>query len=181
MPATRIASFILLLATLTGCAVRPYPTREHLPIDSNHPSTLNGTYRNSPTDTGSSNKSPLWNVLWPKDKYYIYDSITAQPDESVEIIQQSNRRLLARLHKGDQVIASRLFKGKMKDNYFSVRRRMHYFGLPFVYLTHRKYKYHIGKDQANQLIIDSYYSRLKWIVVFTGGLTEDFNFYYPQR
>jgi hypothetical protein len=178
----KLIACIFSVLFLLSCSDKDFPKSDHLlPLSKSNSSSLNGHYRNYSNDTSLTEKITLWNVITPRKKMYAYDTSTTYKSANVELFLKNNKTLIARLYNEDKLINEKKFKGRIKDGYFSSRRRINYFGLPFLYLTYFDYKFQIGKDSSNTLLIDAGNGRFGWILIMTGGNTETYNFKFQPK
>ena len=171
-------TLILIVNGLYGCARLTFPKRDNLSDLSRNLNSLNGYYRNSAVDTSQMN---LWHVLNNKvwkdtslDKYnpqYLF----------VELIVKDNHSVTANLFNDTFLIGQKVLKGKIKGNYFSVRRKVNYLGVPLIYMKESEWKLQLGKDQNGNLHVDAAYFSAKIIFIASGGIDSNDNSVYQLK
>lgn len=173
---------LLLLSLLASCAKIDYPERTQLlPVRSTGDAPINGKYKNMGSDTSWGRPFTLWTALTLHTKQFIPDSLLPYPDAVVELQLQRRRKLSARLINDTQLIAERILKGRIRDGYFTVRRKVRYFGLPFLYLRYSDYKVQLGSDNKRQLLVDAVSSRFGWIFIMSAGTADQYHFQFEKK
>ena len=162
---------------LLSCASLKYPEREDLKPLKNDVSMLNGSYRNISRDSGFS-KTSLWSVLTKPNKSSSFSGHYNDSNTYVRLTAISKKKITAQLYKYDILVEEKVIKGKLKGNYFSIKRKVHYLGLPFTYLSYAEYKLQLGKNKSNDLYVDGAAGWFTWIVIVSAGTWNDYNFKY---
>ncbi|MBL7747420.1 MAG: hypothetical protein JNM19_08360 [Chitinophagaceae bacterium] len=173
---------LLLLSLLASCAKIKYPERTQLlPVTSTGDAPINGKYKNMGSDTSWGRPFTLWTALTLHTKQFIPDSLLPYPDAVVELQLQRRRKLNARLINDTQLIEERILKGRIRDGYFSVRRKVRYVGLPFLYLRYSDYKVQLGSDNNRHLLVDAVSSRFGWIFIMSAGTADQYHFQFEKK
>jgi hypothetical protein len=179
MKTNYLLSIFLIGLIFQNCASIVYPQRDNMKSLKGGLEPLDGFYANlSAQNTGDS--IAMWAVLTKK---YQSPEFTGKFDFSnsiVKLTSQRRRRVLAELIVADTVKETLILKGHVTDDYFSLRRKIKYFGLPFVFLTWFDYKLQLGLDNNNELHIDGNNGRLGWVFIIAAGNKEDYNFTYRK-
>ena len=124
---------IVSFATIYSCApIRNSSIQEITHLNSNNYGILNGTYKNYLSDSSSKQIISLWSALNPNKRFLKFDTTRLFANESVLIELKSKNRLTAKLFNDTRIIAERRYRGRLKDGYFVARRRVKYFGIPFI-------------------------------------------------
>jgi hypothetical protein len=175
--------FLLSLILTTACSGPKFIKRDNItPLNNTNFSSINGYYKNHTTDTAFTTDIALWDALNPKrKKTYLYDTAVKYKNAKIEVQLKDNKTLLVKLYNGSNLIDEKKYKGKIKKSYFSVRRRIKYFGLPFLFLTYFDYKFRIGKDISNNLLLDAMQERDAWLLVFVSGSNSQHNLKFQAQ
>ena len=137
---------------------------------------INGFYSNV-----SCNKTDTYNAsLWKQFNYLKKDTLANWKNHTIELEVINKRKVLAKLWLNDTVIAVKILKGKIKNGYFSVRRKLKIVGFPLVYFFTSDNKLEIGSSNNNQLIINSATSSYGMIFIITNGNTQQFTSKYEH-
>ena len=170
--------YFVLVVLIAGCSRIEHPQRGGLARVKTHLSLLDGTYKNQRTD--STPHSALWTVL-TQYRTFNYDTTFSIYNSSVKLIAQNKKTILAQLYVDTSMIEQITIRGKIKGDYFVARRRIKYFGLPFIYLTYDGHKFQLAKDNSGKLILDGVSDGAGWILFFGTNSNYQYNFEYPQR
>ena len=179
---TRHTLYILIvLALLTqSCATIKYPkTRSTVDLTQDL-SVVNGDYNNIGYDTIHSQIS-IWSVLKKNYNYPGFSSTYDFPNSFVRLTAQGDKRILAQLYVNNKLSEQKTLKGRVKDNRFVLRRKVRWYGLPFLFLWYSDYKLQLSKDTTKVLFIDGINGRATWILIFGGGSNEEYNFKFPSN
>jgi hypothetical protein len=90
--------------------------------------------------------SEIWKYIAPLKKSEITDSTTA-----VRLTVMNEKKILAELVKGNEVLAKKMIKGKIKNNVYSVRKKVYPIGFPFIFLRLYSNKIDISITDENEL------------------------------
>ncbi len=175
--------FLLSLILTTACSGPKFINGDNItPLTHTNFSSINGYYKNHITDTAFTTDISLWDALNPKrKKNYLYDTAVKYENAKIEVQLKDNKTLIVKLYNGSNLIDEKKYKGKIKKGYFSVRRRIKYFGLPFLFLTYFDYKLRIGKDTSNNLVLDAMQERDAWLLVFVSGSNSQYNLKFQAQ
>ena len=80
----------------------------------------------------------------------------------------------------DTIKEKLILKGRVTANYFSLNRKIKFYGLPFIYFSWFDYKLQLGLDKNNELHIDGNNGRLGWVLIIAAGNKEDYNFKFRK-
>ena len=131
-------------------------------------------------DSGFSRTS-LWSVLTKKNNTSKFSDQYNDSGSVVKLTATSKKRIKAQLYVYDILVEEREIKGKVKGDYFSVKRKVHYLGLPFTYLSYAEYKLQLGKNKSNNLYIDGASGWFTSIFIFGAGTWDEYNFMYKSN
>jgi len=138
---------------------------------------INGFYSNV-----SNNKTDTYNAsLWKQFNYLKKDTVVNWQNHTIELEVVNKKKIRAKLWLNDTVIAEKTIKGKIRDSYFSVRRKVKIVGFPLVYFFSSDNKFEIGANKNNQLIINSATSSYGMIFIMTNGNTRQFTGKYERK
>lgn len=174
-------SIAIATLLLTSCMAIKYPPRNNLVEMNGQLSALDGHYKNF-------NKLPeretisMMGMLAHKNK--VGQPITRQFDDLsayVTLKAQGNKRLLVTLHQDSTtMLAQVLLKGRVRNNYFVMRRRFRYFGIPLLFHTTASFKLQMGLDLNNQLHIDALTESGGCALLFCAGGPTHYNLTYKR-
>lgn len=135
-------------------------------IDKDNLHSLNGDY-----------SSELWNYLAPLS-HKVKDTI--HYTVSLEVI--NSKRLKAILKKENLVIDTRKVKGRIKKDFFSVRRKVYPIGFPAIFFKYYENKLEISLTNKDELYLDVSESRFGWaLLLLTGGSGDNFHKTYKKK
>lgn len=175
------ATLAILLIVSQGCTKLAFPDKnDHLKID--HPSSLNGTYNNSPVALDSSNKNnTLWAVFERKAGSFQFSPEFNQSPMSVKLMALGEKRISALLYLGTAPFGEILLKGKMDgQGSFRLKQHRHNRGVPFIYMKLAFYAVRLRKGTGGELLVDVVDSHGKMIFILSGGITEEYTFAYSH-
>lgn len=137
-------------------------------------SEIDGVYINRKFD--SANQLPLWNVFTERHRHGEPDTLYQPGNSRIKLTSQGQKRILAQLYFGDKKMGQEILKGKFKNQYFIARRKIHYSGVPVIFMGYSSNKYHISKDSSGILYIDGARTAFGWILLFVAG--SDYRYHY---
>jgi hypothetical protein len=178
----KIKSFISILFVsliFQYCAPIVYPHRDNMKSLRDRAKTLDGVYVNLSTQNNGENIS-MWAVLTKKYQDPIFTSKYDFLNSTIKLTSHGSKRILAELIVADTIKEKLVLKGRVTDDYFSLRKKIRFYGLPFIYFAWFDYKLQLGLDSNNQLHIDGNNGRLGWILIIAAGNKEDYNFTYKK-
>jgi hypothetical protein len=126
-------------------------------------SDLNGNYVNS----GDDNYNTLWNIL-TNFKSSKRDTFDISEKAVINLRFESEDKLVITAFENDRLLRKVEIKGKMKGDYFSIRRKLFLIPIPFLYF-HQETKGIIGKAQNSDMIVKYADFNAGWILVFAAG------------
>lgn len=182
----RTALVVLFATFLFSCNGVKHIERSNL-IDLNtNMSFLEGKYENMDPDVtknvGYHSPMSLWSVLVKKGyKTYGFEQDTFGPNSTVQLTVLSKKRVLAKLFVDTTLVAERVVKGRVKNDYFSVTRKIRYVGLPVLFMLYSNRKIELGKTEEGELIVDVSHRSLGWLVFMVAGNTEYYNLSYREK
>lgn len=90
--------------------------------------------------------SEIWKYIAPLKKSEVTDSTTV-----VRLTVVSDKKILAELVKGNEVLAKKMIKGKIKNNVYSVRKKVYPIGCPLIFLRLYSNKIDMSITDKNEL------------------------------
>jgi hypothetical protein len=100
---------------------------------------------------------------------------------SVLIELNTKNKITAKLFVNDRLVDEKRYKGKIKDGYFVARRRVKYFGIPFVYVSYADYQFRLGKSTSDRLHLDAVNGWFGEIFILTAGHNDYFSFQFNSK
>jgi hypothetical protein len=171
--------FLMVLYSLASCAGvketlpgKLYPLKQNTIL-------LNGQYSNVPVPD-SNTAIQLWKILSVKKPYYLFTAEDSLPDMMVQLQVINSHSIAAKLYSGTNIINELLLKGHFEENYFSVRRKIRWLGVPFIYLAFSNAKTKIGKDITGNLVVDGVRGSFGMIFIASAGNNDWYNLTYKK-
>ena len=174
---TCISVVIILVTGLNGCAQLIFPKRDNLINLKTNTNSISGIYKNMPSD---SSEVTLWYLLSHQDGDDTLYTTNAE-NLSVQLIVQNQYSLIAKLFDENSLIAQKKVNGKIQGDYFSVRRKIKYIGLPLIYMKESDWKLQIAKTKNGNLHIDGAFFSVKNIFIISGGFDYTVNCLYAPK
>lgn len=176
----RIANiFIILTLIFQSCSKTVFPTRDSQST-LQHPSALNGEYKNISLDSTVPNNT-LWTVLTEKPGPHGFKPGNAQPQSYIRLTAKNDHKVMAELYSDSGLLDKKVLKGSIDKNAFRLKKRVRYFGLPFLYMTLSHYKLQLSKDDRNRLWVDIADAHGGMALFLSGGSTDEYSFTYEKR
>jgi hypothetical protein len=141
--------------------------------------TFNGVYDNISAQNSGDSVS-MWAVLAKKYQDPVFTKKFDFVNSKIKLTSQGKKRILAELIVADTVKEKLILKGRVTANYFSLNRKIKFYGLPFIYFSWFDYKLQLGLDKNNELHIDGNNGRLGWVLIIAAGNNEDYNFKFRK-
>ena len=69
----------------------------------------------------------------------------------------------------NSVLSEKKLKGKIKNNYFSVRRKLLFIPIPFIFYIHQENKILLGNDKNGNLIVKNGFYNTIFILMIGGN------------
>ncbi len=164
---------IFVCIFFSSCATLKFPkTNDAIIISKENRTQINGDYHNNVLDTSTTKwlkTLTLWKIINPEEKTIDSSKAVLYSNAKVHLQFENDKTLLVKLYNADTILAEKKYKGKFKDGFFLVKRKVKYFGLPFIYMRFSQYRCRIGKDISNHLIVDKAEERFGWIFIFSAG------------
>jgi len=169
--------FVILCATQSCVSVKRIKHADAVNLKQ-QPAAINGTYRNRLPDDTAHKTPSLWSLLTQRPNGGQFSTAYDYPGAVVRFTSINKKRLQAQLIRDTTVVAQLILKGKTKQDYFSVRNRVKYAGVPAIYMLFSNYKLHIGRSTLQQqLYIDGVDAAFAWIaLIAAGGKDDQFNY-----
>jgi hypothetical protein len=123
----------------------------------------------------------LWNVLTITERMKKPHKNYNSPGSYVQFQAMDKHSVIAKLFIDTTLVEQKVFKGKIKNNYFSVKRQVRYIGFPFIYVMQSDCKLQFGRDKNNDLYIDAAYSSMGWVFIISAGTNYKFNYVYKTK
>lgn len=171
--------FLLFLSSIASCAAVKEAASGKLQSLKQNNALINGEYSNAPL-SDSNTVIQLWKILSVQKPYYIFKPADSLPDMMVQIEVIDSRNLRAKLYSGKILINELLLKGHFEENYFSVRRKIRWLGVPLIYLSFANAKTKIGKDTTGNLVVDGVRGGFGMIFIAAAGNNNWYNLTYKQ-
>jgi hypothetical protein len=175
-----VSLLALSLVLLQSCASIKYSTsRESVNLENNL-SVLNGDYVNYNTDSNFSNVS-FWSVLTKNYNRPGFSEGYNISNSFVRLTAKYDRVFSAQLYIDSVVSEEKKLKGKIKSNKFILRRKVTLYGLPMIFLWYSDYQLQLSSDSGSTLFVDGINGRATWVLLFTGGSHDAYNFKFQRR
>ena len=160
----RFLSYILLLL-LTSCVGTKISTKD-CPIDLNSKAeNISGLYLNTVDSTEEYHES-LITIL--EQRMRIKDTLTDWKNIKIEQ-KTSKRKLFINGYRNDSLIYTKSYRGKLKENRFSMRRKIAPIGLPPFYFFYQESKIVISSDSTGNLQINQGKMQFRILFMLTAG------------
>lgn len=168
---------LLLVISFTSCiSIKPNNIKNTM-LDENSLDHINGFYSNV-----SNNKIDTYNTsLWKQFNYLKKDTLVNWQNHTIELEVINKKSVSAKLWLNDAIVAEKTIKGKIRDGYFSAKRKVKIVGFPLVYFFSSDNKLEIGSSKNNQLIINSATSSYGMIFIMSNGNTQQFTSKYERK
>ena len=147
---------MLLISIFTSCASLKSDkfVDGQIELTKQNLTSINGKYTRNPVNQSEKWKGDLFWNFYTRGFNVGADSLCA-----VELNIIDERRLNVTIMKNDSIIKSKVLKGKIKNGYFEMKRRV--FFIPTIYLNvFRTTKFRIGLLENNNLTTD--YKQVSW-------------------
>ncbi len=165
-----IAIFLLLTALNSCIAIQPNNIK-NTALHADDLNAINGFYSNTPNTKNKDYNASLWKQL----NYLKKDTLEKWQNHKVELEVINRKKIRAKLWLNEAVISEKILKGKVKNDYFSVKRNLKVFGIPFIYFSVKDYKMEIGIDNNKQLLLNSAHMQSLNILIMSGGNSNQFS------
>lgn len=152
----RTLYFLLIISILTSCATLKSDkyVDGQIELTNQNLNLINGKYTRNPVNQSEKWKGDLFWNFYTRGYNVGADSLCA-----VELKIIDERRLNVTIMKNDSIIKSKILKGKIKNGYFEMKRRV--FFIPTIYLNvFRTTKFRIGILENDNLTTD--YNQIAW-------------------
>ena len=156
---------VCLCACLCGCVSTKKVRNQSLEVAKFDITNFNGNYANK-ADTNS--VGYLFNDLHPEN---IFRKNKEYPNKQAIInLKFDDKRTLTVTTIDNNAILSEIkLKGKIKGNYFSVRRKLLLIPIPMLFYIHQENKILLGNDKNGNLILKSGFSNTVFILIIGGN------------
>lgn len=136
-------------------------------INSGDQKKLDGVYSNQPTDSVNIDGYDLRTLLLRP--FYNY-SLEEEKNYSgeIELKQISDKKLKVSYLKNGEVKESKNLKGKFKNGFFSVRRKLIPIGIPLIFYVYLERRIMIGLDDDKLIIKTRKYAFAQILLLFAG-------------
>jgi hypothetical protein len=148
--------FLLIISVLTSCATLKSDklVDKQIELTKENLILLNGRYSRKPVNQSEKWKGDLFFNFYTRGYNVGADSLCA-----VKLKVIDEKHLSVTIMKNDSIIKSRVLKGKIKNGYFEMNRRV--FFIPALYLNvFRTTKFRIGFLDNNNLTTD--FKEISW-------------------
>ncbi|MCL2328242.1 MAG: hypothetical protein FWC39_06980 [Bacteroidetes bacterium] len=128
---------------------------------------FNGNYCNKNKERVSDSAySSLWdnlceNRIFGKRK-------VSYTDLSVVSLKFESNKLIVNLIENENIVATKILKGKVKDNYVSIRKIRRFIPIPF-FLWYNSNKIILGNLDNGDLVLKDKYNSFGWFLFFADG------------
>lgn len=162
--------YLLSICIFVNSCISVIPSKKvkYQQLDKNNIDTINGTYYNLPTDTAFCDNKSLWSLFNFKT-FQSSDLLIDYYGYYVRLNVKNSKRIKAELMRDGVVVAKKTIKGRIKNNSFSINRKVRIIGIPFIYFFTRDYKTELRLDTNGNLIIGYAESSLGNIFLMSGG------------
>lgn len=155
----------LVLCWFTGCIALKGPQRTNMQPLHHNLAALNGVYANEPV---AGTNDLLWGVLTYRPHPLIGCMAPPFYGTQVELSMVDQRHMVARLYDGDKLVAAKMLKGKVRNNYFSLRRKVTFAGIPLLLMRTTDFKCRIGLS-GDSLVADQAENQSAWAFLIAAG------------
>ena len=128
---------------------------------------LSGKYQNVIVE-----KSALWNIL-AEAKSIDKDTTVISENSILEFYFVNDKKLRVDLIENDSIVKSMILDGKIKDDYFSIDKKLFIIPIPAVFIL-RERKFILGNDRDGNLILNKGTKDGAWILIMAsdhGGIS----------
>jgi len=135
---------------------------------------LDGTYENIPAGYSSEyfNILPLSDYIFhPYRDYSHYYKKEVDYSGKIRIKAVSDKKIQVDYIKGDSVLKSKILKGSMKNNFFTMRRKWRIIGIPVIFGIYEENKLAIGRSNSGFLQIHKGRDHVGGIIGMAGGMS----------
>ncbi len=129
---------IIILLSFSSCV-----STKNLISDCNNCVLINKT---TIEQVNGSYNSEIWEYIAPLKKNKFTDSTMV-----IKFSVINEKKILAELMKDDEVLAKKMMKGKIKNNVFSVRKKVYPIGFPLIFLRFYSNKIDFAITDKNEL------------------------------
>lgn len=129
---------------------------------------LNGIYSNSPNGILNNEAEDLKKLLLNPFYVYAWEEEKDYKGE-IKITQISDKKIKVTYFKDDKLVKTKTLKGKFKNGFFIVKRKLRPIGIPFVFYTYKERRIMIGSDKEDNLIVKTGRYDFGMILFFGGG------------
>ena len=153
-------TLIVFLLLLVSCARNNFPTKNFYETDLKE---LSGTYRNT-----DDRLLRMFELYKPRERI-----------EMVELEFQKDSLIVS--YFDNKQYQRKAFKTKQKKNtnYVDIQLKKWILPTPF-YGGYNIHRLRLGKNADNELIVDSFHEKLKWVVVMMGGDSYQYQHTFPK-
>ena len=142
---------------------------------------MSGIYSNAPEGISNIDEAedlrkllfkPFYVYAWEEEKDF---------NGEIEIIQLSNKKIEISYFNDNKLIISKILKGKFKDGFFVVKRKIRPIGVPLIFYTYKERRIMIGLDEDDKLIIKTGKYDVGMIFIFAGGGKERNKYEFKKK
>lgn len=172
-----IVFFPFIFSCISTKHVHEYPSSK---LTSANLSEFNGIYYNEPVPAGfDEEREDLYKFFFRPFK--VYKSREYRDFNGKISIEFKNESELQVGYINDgQLIKTKTFKGEIHNGYFCFRRKIRYFGLPFIYLVYRQRDRYLGFDNQYKLVTKARRYDIANIFIFSGGGNDGYGDKYSK-
>ena len=132
-------------------------------------SDLKGNYSNSEDST----RRTLWNTLY-SCKSFKSDKNPIPKNAVINLYFENDKMLIAKAIENDSVLNTIELNGKMKGDYFSIRRKLFFTPVPAFWI-HKETKVILGQGQNGNVIVKYADFNAGWILIMAAGGLHGYN------
>ena len=149
---------------LCGCVSTKQVRNQSLEVAKFDIEKFNGNYANY---ADSINFGILFSILYPKNIFHINKKYP-KGNAIINLKFDGKNNLIITIIDNNSIFKETKLKGKIKNNYFSVRRKLLFIPIPFIFYIHQENKILLGNDKNGNLVVkDGFYNTI--FILMIGG------------
>lgn len=150
---------------LCGCVSTKKVRNQSLEVAKFDIEKFNGNYANK-ADTNSVGN--LFSKLHPEN---IFHKNKEYPTNNaiINLKFDGKKTLIITTINNNSIFKETKLKGKIKNNYFSVRRKLLFIPIPMIFYIHQENKILLGNDKNNNLIVKDGFHNTIFILIIGGN------------
>ena len=159
---------ILVCVLLCGCVSTKKVRNQSLEVAKFDTTNFNGNYANKADSAKHLDSYRLFGQLFPKRFPYKFLENDSIADNSMINFHFDNKKtLIITAIENEKILGKIRLKGKVKGNYFSVRREIFLIPIPF-YSFYEETKILLANDKSGKLVLKIGNNNTIWILIIGG-------------